>query len=65
MAIGRRMLEVPMPSIRGARNMVEAEGKGEFDIPVPLAAVAESTSSASDGSSVLFAAATLFALVLV
>ena len=66
MAIGRRMLEVPMPSIRGARNMaVEADGRGEFDTAVPLAALAESTSSASDSSSALFATATLFALVLV
>ena len=65
MAIGRRMLEVPLPSVHGARNMVEADGRGEFDIAVPLAAAAESTSSASDSTSVLFAAATLFALVLV
>ena len=71
MAIGRRMLEVPMPSaVRGARNMegkeaVEGEGKGEFDVAVPLAADEKSDSSASDSSSVLFAAATLFAFALV
>lgn len=71
MAIGRRMLEVPMPSaVRGARNMegketVAGEGKGEFDVAVPLATDEKSDSSASDSSSVLFAAATLFALALV
>ena len=70
MAIGRRMLEVPMPSIRGARNMVEGEGRGNFDIAIALATDGQAISSANDSSSsssssVLFAASTLFALALV
>ena len=64
MKVGHRMLEVPVPSVRGARNLVTAEPHGEFDVGVPLAASAQSTSSASDGSG-LFAAATLIAFALV
>ena len=65
MKVGRRMLEVPMPSIRGgARNLVEADPRGGFDVGIPLTAGEQSTSSASE-SSVLFAAATLLAFALV
>jgi hypothetical protein len=62
MKVGRRMLEVPVSStIRGgARNLVTAEPRGEFDVSVPLAAAEQSTSSASGGS-VLFVAVTLLA----
>ena len=72
LAIGRRMLEVPLPSIQGsaARNMVEATaGRGEFDVTVSLAAVTESTSSASgsgsssSNSALLAASSTIFALL--
>ena len=64
MQVGRRMVEVPVPSIRGARNMVGADAKGDFAVAVPLAANSKSASSASE-SSMIFAAASLFALALV